>query len=132
MPYHVIRGKFLEAEISVSPTARSLLQMNPFGKRSWGQPDPFCCGGRPVMVDKKKQVVTAWGDVPVWWRSGTDRGRCPAGNHAADIALILIEGVGHRPGAHEHDFRDRARRGCGNRECRPVSDCGWRASDRRT
>src|SRR5262249_41530275 len=37
--------------------------------------------------------------------------RCPAGNCAADIALVMVETMCHRSCTHERDFRDRCRRG---------------------
>lgn len=63
------------------------------------------------MVDEEKQVVAGRGDVPIRRRSGVERGGCRAGDYTANVTLVLVEGVGYRARAHEHNLRDRAGRG---------------------
>src|SRR5262249_58139484 len=88
-------------------------------------------GGDAVAVDEEQQVVAGWGDGAVGGCGRGHGGRGGAGDGAADGALVVVEAVGHRTGAHQDDLGD----GGGDRgldgELSAVADGGRGGGDGR-
>src|SRR5215472_158460 len=96
------------------------------------QPNPLGRTWHSVLIEEEEQIVARRSNISIRRRDDVDRRGCSAGDGAANVSLVMVEGVSYRAGPHEHDLRDSPGGGRIYRKGRSVGDRRWRSGDRRT